>query len=287
MPFTLEGRTALVTGSGRGIGRAIARQLLASGASVMLNDIDEPILLEAAADLTPLATPNPTIPTPAPLRLAHYAADLTHPPTPAALVEATLAAFGSLDIIVNNAGYLWDSVIQKTTDEQFQSMLDIHLVAPFRILRAASTHIRDSAKREAAEGRRVMRKVVNITSIAGTDGNPGQSGYGSAKAGVIGLTRTLAKEWGRYNVNVNAVGFGLIDTRLVQPLDSPNAILHMHGHQIRIGVQPAMLEAIAAHCPLGRLGTPDEAAAAVLFFCSPLSDYITGETLICSGGLHF
>jgi 3-oxoacyl-[acyl-carrier protein] reductase len=132
-----------------------------------------------------------------------------------------------------------------------------------------------------------MRKVVNITSIAGTDGNPGQSGYGSAKAGVIGLTKTLAKEWGLYNVNVNAVGFGLIDTRLVQPLDSPNATMQMHGHEIRIGVQPAMLEAAKTQVPLGRLGTPDEAAAAVLFFCSPLSDYVTGETLICSGGLHF
>jgi 3-oxoacyl-[acyl-carrier protein] reductase len=281
MPFTLQGRTALVTGSGRGIGRAIARRLLASGANVMLNDIDAAVLHEAETELAPLAEPT------APARIRSHAADLTHPTTPAALVEATLAAFGSLDIIVNNAGYLWDSVIQKTTDEQFQSMLDIHLVAPFRILRAASTHIRDSAKREAAEGRRVMRKVVNITSIAGTDGNPGQSGYGSAKAGVIGLTKTLAKEWGRYNVNVNAVAFGLIDTRLVQPLDSPTAKMQMHGHEIRIGVQPAMLEAAKAACPLGRLGTPDEAAAAVLFFCSPLSDYVTGETLLVTGGLHF
>jgi 3-oxoacyl-[acyl-carrier protein] reductase len=280
MPFTLEGRTALVTGSGRGIGRAIARRLLASGANVMLNDIDAAILHEAETELAATVPATPT-------HTRSLAADLTHPATPAALVEATLAAFGSLDIIVNNAGYLWDSVIQKTTDEQFQSMLDIHLVAPFRILRAASTHIRDSAKREAAEGRRVMRKVVNITSIAGTDGNPGQSGYGSAKAGVIGLTKTLAKEWGRYNVNVNAVGFGLIDTRLVQPLDSPTAKLHMHGHEIRIGIQPAMLEAAKTQIPLGRLGTPDEAAAAVLFFCSPLSDYITGETLLVTGGLHF
>jgi len=280
MPFTLEGRTALVTGSGRGIGRAIARRLLASGANVMLNDIDAAILHEAETELT---APTPTTPA----RIRSLAADLTHPTIPAALVEATLAAFGSLDIIVNNAGYLWDSVIQKTTDEQFQSMLDIHLVAPFRILRAASTHIRDSAKREAAQGRRVMRKVVNITSIAGTDGNPGQSGYGSAKAGVIGLTKTLAKEWGRYNVNVNAVAFGLIDTRLVQPLDSPTAKMQMHGHEIRIGVQPAMLEAAKTQIPLGRLGTPDEAAAAVLFFCSPLSDYVTGQTLLVTGGLHF
>jgi 3-oxoacyl-[acyl-carrier protein] reductase len=168
-------------------------------------------------------------------------------------------------------------------------MLDIHLVAPFRILRAASDYIRSAAKSEATAGRRVMRKVVNITSIAGTDGNPGQSSYSTAKAGVLGLTRTLAKEWGRYNVNVNAVGFGLIQTRLVDPqtADSADSTLHMHGADIKIGVPPAALETLKDRIPLGRLGTPEDAANAVLFFCSPLSDYVTGEVLICSGGLHF
>jgi 3-oxoacyl-[acyl-carrier protein] reductase len=132
-----------------------------------------------------------------------------------------------------------------------------------------------------------MRKVVNITSIAATDGNAGQSGYSSGKAGVIGLTRTLAKEWGRYNVNVNAVGFGLIETRMVQPLDDAATKLEMHGHEIRLGVQASMLESVKSACPLGRLGTPEDAAGAVLFFCSPLSDYVTGEVLICGGGFHF
>ena len=274
-PFTLQGRTALVTGSGRGIGRAIATRLAAAGANVMLNDMDETLLLEARAALGHEE------------RVCHVTGDLTDPSTPKAVVEAVLDAFGSIDIIVNNAGYSWDSVIQKTTDEQFQAMLDIHLVTPFRILRAASEYIREAAKSEAANNQRVMRKVVNITSIAATDGNPGQSGYSSGKAGVIGLTRTLAKEWGRYNVNVNAVGFGLIETRLVQPLDGNNTNLQMHGHEIRLGVQPAMLESMKNSCPLGRLGTPEEAAGAVLFFCSPLSDYVTGEVLICGGGMHF
>jgi 3-oxoacyl-[acyl-carrier protein] reductase len=275
MSFTLEGRTALVTGSARGIGLAIATRLLESGANIMLSDLDEPLLREARASLNDAA------------RVRHFAGDLTDPATPAALVEATLNAFGAIDIIVNNAGYTWDSVIQKTTDQQFQAMLDIHLVTPFRILRAASEYIRAAAKREALHDKRVMRKVVNITSIAGTDGNPGQSGYGSAKAGVIGLTKTLAKEWGRYNVNVNAVGFGLIETRLVAPTTSTDAKLHMHGADIKIGVPAAALEALKERCPLGRLGTPEEAANAVLFFCSPLSDYVTGEALICGGGLHF
>ena len=274
MSFTLEGRTALVTGSARGIGRAIAAALLGSGANVMLNDVDAELLERTAGELGQAE------------RLRHFASDITEPGSPAALVSATLSAFGGLDIIVNNAGYTWDTVIQKMTDQQFQAMLDIHLVAPFRILRAAAESIRSAAKAEGAAGRRVMRKVVNITSIAGTDGNPGQAAYSSAKAGVIGLTKTLAKEWGRYNVNVNAVGFGLIDTRLVRPATA-DGTLSVRGQQIKIGVPVQALDAMVAACPLGRLGTPEEAANAVLFFCSPLSDYVTGEVLICGGGLHF
>jgi 3-oxoacyl-[acyl-carrier protein] reductase len=275
IPFTLEGKTALVTGAGRGIGRAIAKRLIGAGARVMINDLDEKMLLESEAELA------------RPGRVSHITGDLTDPAIPELIVNATLAEFDSIDIIVNNAGYSWDNVIQKTSDEQFQAMLDIHLLTPFRILRAASGFIRESAKKEIAASQRVMRKVVNITSIAGTDGNPGQVGYSAGKAGIIGLTKTLAKEWGRYNVNVNAVGFGLIGTRLVQPLTDAGAKMEMHGHQIRLGVQPSLLDSVKSACPLGRLGTPEEAAGAVLFFCSPLSDYVTGEVLICGGGLHF
>ena len=274
-PFSLEGKTALVTGAGRGIGKAIARKLVGCGARVMVVDLDETMLRDSEAEYSDVT------------RVRHVKGDLTDPATPEVIVQATLDAFGGIDIIVNNAGYSWDNVIQKTTDEQFQAMLEIHIVTPFRVLRAASAYIREAAKKETAAGQRVMRKVVNITSIAGTDGNPGQAGYSSGKAGVIGLTKTMAKEWGRYNVNVNAVGFGLIETRLVQPLDAAGASMEMHGHQIRLGVQPAMLESIKQACPLGRLGTPEEAAGAVLFFCSPLSDYVTGEVLICGGGYHF
>ena len=188
-------------------------------------------------------------------------------------MDRTVQEFGRLDIVVNNAGYTWDGVIQKTSDEQFQAMLDIHLVAPFRILRAATPHFRALA---AEPGR---RKVVNITSISGTDGNPGQAGYGSGKAGVIGLTRTLAKEWSRYNVNVNAVGFGMIDTRLVQPLTADSKI-DIAGREIKVGVQPALREKMVR-------GTVEEAAGPVLFFCSPLSDFVTGEVLLVTGGARF
>src|SRR6202140_215154 len=276
MSFNLDGKTALVTGSGRGIGRAIAEKLAESGAAVMVNDLDEAALRETKYLLGSIGR-----------RVEVFAGDLTQPDFPDKLVQSTLDAFGSIDIIVNNAGYSWDNVIQKTTDEQFQAMLEIHLVVPFRILRAASTYIRETAKREIAAGKQVMRKVLNITSIAGPDGNPGQAGYSSGKAGVLGLTRTLSKEWGRYNVNVNAVGFGLIATCLTQVPTGEGANIEMGGHAIRLGVQATMLESVKTACPLGRLGTPAEAAGAVLFFCSPLSDYVTGEVLICGGGFHF
>jgi 3-oxoacyl-[acyl-carrier protein] reductase len=276
MSLTLQGKSALVTGSGRGIGRAIATRLAHSGAAVMINDLDQEALQETECLLRLSGHPN----------VHHLAGDLTDPEFPDQLITATLETLGSIDIIVNNAGYSWDNVIQKTTDQQFQAMLDIHLVTPFRLLRAASGYIRETAKAEIATGKQVMRKVVNITSIAGTEGNPGQAGYSSGKAGVIGLTKTMAKEWGRYNVNVNAVGFGLIQTRLTQALGSEDAKMEMHGHQIRLGVQPSLLEAAKHSCALGRLGTPEEAAGAVLFFCSPLSDYVTGEVLICGGGFH-
>jgi 3-oxoacyl-[acyl-carrier protein] reductase len=273
VPFSLSNRTALVTGAGRGIGRAIAQTLAEYGASVMVNDLDAGPASETAQLLGD--------------RGAALAGDVTDPAFPQQLVDATLERFGSIDIIVNNAGYTWDNVIQKTSDEQFDAMLAIHLKAPFRILRAASGWIRETAKREAAEGKRVTRKVVNITSIAGTDGNPGQAGYSSGKAGVVGFTKTMSKEWGRYNVTVNAVGFGLIETRLTQPLAGESATIDVQGRKIAVGVQQKVLEWAKQACPLGRPGTPEEAANAVLFFCSPLSDYVTGEVLICGGGLHF
>lgn len=272
MPFTLTGRTALVTGAGRGIGRAIALALSNCGARVMVNDLDAEVLDETRALLKDGVA---------------LAGDLTQTAFPQQLIDTAVAQLGGLDIVVNNAGYTWDNVIQKTSDEQFQAMLDIHIVAPFRVLRAYSGWLRETAKREKAEGLRVMRKVVNITSIAGTDGNPGQAGYSSGKSAVIGLTKTMAKEWGRYNVNVNAVGFGIIETRLTQVMQPEGSFIEVKGRKIAAGIQPQVMDVVKNICPLGRPGTPEEAANAVLFFCSPLSDYVTGEVLICGGGMHF
>lgn len=273
-PFALSGKTAIVTGGGGGIGRAVVQRLAVAGASVVVADVDEEALHKTGSSV-----PNSA-------RTALVCGDLMDPAHPQQIVDRALQSFHSIDIIVNCAGFSWDSVIQKTSDEQFLAMLDIHVVAPFRLLRAASEHLRATAKREIADGRRVMRKIVNITSISGTDGNAGQAGYSAGKAAVIGLTKTLAKEWGRYNINVNAVGFGLIETRMTQPL-KPGGNIQVAGKEIPVGVHPEVLNSVAASCPLGRMGTPEEAAGAVLFFCSPLSDYVTGEVLICGGGFHF
>jgi 3-oxoacyl-[acyl-carrier protein] reductase len=277
MNISLSNKSALVTGAGRGIGRAIAESLVASGASVLLADIDESALEETRLAVSRSAG----------ARIAAFAGDLTAPGVPETLVKTLTEEFGSIDIIVNNAGYTWDSVIQKTTDEQFQAMLDIHVVTPFRILRAAAPWIREKAKAEIEAGNPVVRKVVNITSISGLHGNPGQAGYSSGKAAVVGLTKTLAKEWGRYNVTVNAVGFGLIDTRLTRPMDDAATSIAIGERQLRVGMQEQVREQAARTIPLGRIGGPEDAAKAVFFFCSPLSDYVTGEVLVCGGGIHF
>ncbi len=276
MNIDLSNKAALVTGAARGIGRAIAAKLAGAGASVLLVDIDQSALKETQIALQSSGA-----------RLSIIAGDLTQSEFSEAVIRKLIQDFGSIDIIVNNAGYTWDSVIQKTTDEQFQAMLDIHIVAPFRILRAASHWIRERAKKESESGIRSVRKVVNITSISGLDGNAGQIGYSSGKAAIVGLTKTLAKEWGRYNVTVNAVGFGLIDTRLIKPMEDAETNISIGERHVRVGMQAQVREQAAKMIPLGRLGTPEDAANAVFFFCSPLSDYVTGEILVCGGGVHF
>ncbi len=276
MDISLSNKAAVVTGAGRGIGRAIAEKLGQAGASVLLVDIDERALREAQAAVRSTGA-----------QAAVISGDLTDPAFPKRVIDQLLQEFGSVDIVVNNAGYTWDSVIQKTSDEQFEAMLGIHAVAPFRMLRAASHWIRETAKKESEAGLRVMRKVVNITSISGLDGNPGQVGYASGKAAVVGLTKTLAKEWGRYNVTVNAVGFGLIDTRLIKPMEDAATNIAIGEKHVHVGMQAQAREQVTKQIPLGRLGTPEDAANAVFFFCSPLSDYVTGEVLVCGGGIRF
>jgi 3-oxoacyl-[acyl-carrier protein] reductase len=198
-------------------------------------------------------------------------------------VDTALQQFGGLDIIVNTAGYTWDNVIQKMSDEQWEAMLQVHLTAPFRILRAASEFFRAAAKKEAEAGIENFRKVVNISSTSGVMGNAGQVNYAAAKAGIHGMTKAMAKEWGRYKVNVNCVAFGLIKTRLTEAV-AGSASIEVEGRQIKVGVNPEVLKNAEALIPVGRAGTPQEAAGAVYLFCLPESNYVSGQVLVCGGG---
>ena len=273
----LHGKVSLVTGAGRGIGRAIALKLASEGARVVVNDMDADYADEAVRAIIEAGG-----------EAASCVGSVTDLEFPERFVGVALDKFGGVDIIVNNAGFTWDSVIQKMTDEQFQAVMDVHVTAPFRILRAASEPIRRLAKQEAAEGREVFRKVVNISSVSGLGGNPGQVNYAAAKAAVIGMTKTLAKEWGRYKVNVNCVAFGFIATRMTQPISADAPSVDIGGREVRYGVQPALLEMLERQqIPLGRLGTPEEAADGVYLFCSPESNYISGQVITVGGGIVF
>lgn len=271
---TLQDRVAIVSGSGRGIGRAIALKLASEGARVVVNDLDAEPAAEVVAAIEAAGG-----------RATACVGNVTDADFGERFVGTATETFGGLDIIVNNAGYTWDSVIQKMTDDQFDAMYQVHVAAPFRILRAATEPLRLAAKREKEEGREVFRKVVNISSMAGTNGNAGQVNYSSAKAALVGMTKTLSKEWGRHKVNVNCVAFGFIETRLTQPLTEGDASIAVEGREIKVGVQPAMIQALSQMIPLGRPGTPEEAAGAVYLFCTPESDYISGQVIQVGGGI--
>ena len=268
----LTGKVALVTGSGRGIGQQIAFKLARAGASVVVNDLDAD---PAAETVEKIAADGGTA--------TAVVGSVLDAEFPERFVSTAVETYGGLHIVVNNAGFTWDNVIQKMTDEQWDTILDVHLKAPFRILRAAQPVISAAVKAERAAGTVVNRKVVNISSLAGVGGNAGQANYSAAKAGVEGLTRTLSKEWGRLSVNVNAVAFGLISTRLTQAADA-GASIDVDGREIRVGVNPQLLQTMEAMIPLGRAGTAEEAAGAVYLLCTPESDYISGQTLLCAGG---
>jgi 3-oxoacyl-[acyl-carrier protein] reductase len=265
----LDDKVAIVTGSARGIGRATAELLSEHGAKVLVNDLDADVAQQAAGEIGG--------------ETAVFAGDLTKEGVPDQLVQKAIDEWGRLDIVVNNAGYTLDAPIHKMSDDWFQRMLDIHVVAPFRVIRAAAPHLREPAKQEREEGREVFRKIVNVSSVSGTMGNAGQANYSAGKSAIVGLTKTLAKEWGQFKVNVNAIAFGFIETRLTAAKDSSN-VMEIDGEQVQLGIPEQLRGMGSMLIPLGRPGTPQEAAGGVFFLCSPWSNYVHGQTLNVTGG---
>jgi 3-oxoacyl-[acyl-carrier protein] reductase len=267
----LDGKAAIVTGSARGIGRATAELFVAEGAKVLINDLDADVAEQAAGEIDG--------------ETAVFAGDLTKEGAADELVKAANDAFGAVDIVVNNAGYTWDGVAHKMSDEQFQAMLDIHTIVPFRVARALAPTWREAAKTERNEGQEVFRKIVNVSSTSGMMGNAGQVNYSAAKMGVVGLTKTLAKEWGQFKINVNAVAFGFVETRLTQAKEQGEEMTTPTGEKVELGIPEQMRAMASAIIPLGRPATPEEASGPVLFLSSPLANYVHGQVLNVTGGM--
>ena len=265
----LDGKVAIVTGSARGIGRATAELLSEHGAKVLINDLDGDVAEQTAAEIS-----GDTL---------VFAGDLTKPGVPDQLVQKVIDEWGKVDILVNNAGYTLDAPIHKMSDDWFQRMLDIHSIVPFRMCRAVAPHMREPAKIEREEGREVFRKIVNVSSISGTMGNAGQANYSSGKSAVVGLTKTLAKEWGQFKINVNAVAFGFIETRLTAAKNEEN-VADIGGEKVQLGIPEQMRALGPALIPLGRPGSPHEAAGGVFLLCTPWANFITGQVLNITGG---
>jgi 3-oxoacyl-[acyl-carrier protein] reductase len=267
----LDGKAAIVTGSARGIGRATAEMFVNEGAKVLINDLDADVAEQAASEISG--------------ETAVFAGDLTKEGAADELVKAAQDAFGAVDICINNAGYTWDGVAHKMSDEQFQAMLDIHTIVPFRVARALAPAWREAAKAERSEGKEVFRKIVNVSSTSGMMGNAGQVNYSAAKMGVVGLTKTLAKEWGQFKINVNAVAFGFVETRLTGAKEAGEEMTAPSGEKIELGIPEQMRAMASAIIPLGRPATPEEASGPVLFLSSPLANYMHGQVLNVTGGM--
>lgn len=274
MEKMLDGKVCIVTGGGRGIAKETSLWFGREGGKVVVCDLDEGPAQETVAEIRAMNA-----------EAVAVAGDITADGCPEKIVRAAIDTFDGIDVIVNAAGYIWDSLVQRMTDQQWEAMLKVHLTAPFKIVRAAASFIREKAKAESLAGKTVMRKIINVSSVSATQGNAGQLNYASAKMGVVGLTKSLAKEWGRYNVNVNCVAYGAIETRLVQlKKKGEEPCIELDGQKIPVGVPEEGRERWKTVIPLGRAGTADEAARVILFFASPLSDYVSGQTLICGGG---
>lgn len=268
-----QNQVVIVTGAGRGIGAAAAKLFAQYGASVVVNDLDAAPCEEVVAEIKAAGGEATAV---------H--GSVTDPQFPDQLMQAAIAAYGKINILVNNAGFTWDGMLHKMSDEQWQAVLDIHATAPFRMIRAAAPYMREAAKAEKEAGGPVEpRCIVNVSSTSGLHGNVGQINYATGKMGIVGLTKTVAKEWGAFGVRCNAVAFGFIDTRMTQAKEKGEKIA-IGDKEVAIGIPNQMRQMAPMMIPLGRPGTPEEAAGGIVLLASPLAAYITGHTLEVTGG---
>ncbi len=264
----LEDRVAVITGAGRGIGRAVALLFVKEGAKVVINDVDEDPASETMEACEELRDGS----------AAMHIGSVADVAATDSLMKGAVDRFGKLDILVNNAGITRDRMSHQMSDDQWDLVIDVNLTGTFNCIRSAAPYLREVAKRELeTEGKpRYHRKIVNFFSTAAIRGNPGQINYTAAKMGNIGITRTVAQEWARFWVNVNAVAPGFTNTRLTAAKAKGD----------ELGVPEAQRQAILERIPMGRFGEPEDIANAVLFFASPLSDFVTGQELNVSGGMQ-
>ncbi len=275
MADLLKDQVAIITGSGRGIGASTAKLFATEGAKVVVSDLDEEPARAVVDEIKGAGGDAVCV-----------CGDITDAELPGKLVETAVDSYGKLNILVNNAGFTWDKVIHKMTDQQWQAMIDVHATAAFRMIRAAAPHMREPAKQEKAAGQTPQpRCIINVSSTSGLHGNAGQANYATAKMGLVGLTKTVAKEWGQFGIRCNAVVFGMIETRLTKPKEQGDEI-EVDGQKVTLGVPGSLLSMMPMLIPLGRTGTTEEAASGILILALPMASYITGHVLEVTGGFN-
>jgi len=276
MNARLEKKIAVVTGAGRGIGKELATLIASEGAKVIVNDLDPETVTKTVTEIKQLG-----------LQCSGFPGDVTKQNFAQDLADFTRDQFGDVHIIVNNAGYVWNDRIHHVSDEQWDAMHDIHLKAPFQILRAFYPLIAEQVSEERKSGRPQSRKIINISSISATRGAAGQSPYSAAKAGLFGLTKSLAKEWGHMNVTVNCVAFGLVDTRLTKTANSQTDTIDLDGRKMNVGFTTEQKDSIVKSIPLGYSASPKMAAGGAFILSLPEADYITGQCFEIAGGIIY
>ena len=266
----INGKIGVVTGAGRGIGRAVALRLIKEGAMVVINDLDSGPLEEVLKTIDSLGGKSVMVP-----------GSVADPDTVKRVVDTAAEAFGDLHIVITCAGFTWDGLLHKMSDEQWQSIIDVHLTGTFRIVRESLALMRQHARDDKDNGLVVSRKVVTISSSSAY-GNFGQANYAAAKAGIVGLTKTAAIEGAQFNIMANSVAFGMMDTRLTREKETGETFMG----SIPLGIPKDIRDKVLADVLLKRPGSVEEAAGAAVFLASEDADYITGHVLDVNGGLR-